>query len=914
MLNKHLALLLSSYIATSFPITAADTNKAPAKPAPAASTPAAKPAPKTAAKKGSPAPAKKTTAARRKSTPPLESANNNHVSVPRAALGREYLMSASLIPQAQAATSRGLAGKIVRFELFHNGVDLYESTQGLVVTDDLPARRLITTFPIVASDNDSVTIDFNQGMSRVFMEIWYGDSPNFDSGLRDQVAEIPLSRVFSVKRDKSALVIRQSAQVRDRRYSQNEEGRYEIRYFFSPYSKKKFTPKENTVEVERHARFFETQPQLEKTTGRTTVKIARFDLSKPVQFYYSANTPKDYEQAVMDGVLYWNRAFGKEIVKAAKAPRGVTAPASGHNVVQWVPWDSAGFAYADVLIDPRTGESRHGQAYMTSVFAFSGKARARALLRAMQKASEEKKDADTKDENAHKGIRFPGSTVCQVDRREFARRFAADLENLLATDELTDEAALRASQDYVREVVAHEVGHVLGLRHNFAGSLAATLSHKELDDWFKAYVKGDDLSPWKDKLSSSSMMEYTVFKGSVFTGWLMRAGDRVLPHDKAAIQWGYFDDKEVIKDKMLFGTDDHVGTYGDIQRFDYGTEPVVGSYAEIATYIDGLPEKLIEQFIRSRAPQDPRDRIPLEAVNLSVRSYAYPVASYFGGMLSWMKSGTRSLKLESQFPYIGDLNKPDRLKAHLKSLNDQVEKLGGVDRAFFSYLPIGLKLSLKDPAKGINPAAKIEPAKLTAELEKLLISPAYAEFVGLDEKKYRFTEDERKIIVARGKKLFTELETEVISQILGVLEKATRDLGTAANEKIEDNDVIAQFEKRVHALAETILTEKDPSKKISGLVSKSQVSVSDYKYDYDTRTAAAKALTDTIGSYRNWATEAKAGIHAKIKTDYEAQLNIANMKTFSDSMLSRPLRDWYLKQFLLLRLLPPAQPPAPPKK
>jgi predicted Zn-dependent protease len=32
---------------------------------------------------------------------------------------------------------------------------------------------------------------------------------------------------------------------------------------------------------------------------------------------------------------------------------------------------------------------------------------------------------------------------------------------------------LRASQDYVREVVAHEVGHVLGLRHNFAGSVSA---------------------------------------------------------------------------------------------------------------------------------------------------------------------------------------------------------------------------------------------------------------------------------------------------------------------------------------------------------------------------------------------------------------------------------------------------------
>ncbi len=54
-----------------------------------------------------------------------------------------------MIPQQQAATSRGLAGKIVRFELYPDSVDMYESTQGLVVTEQLPARRLLASFPIV---------------------------------------------------------------------------------------------------------------------------------------------------------------------------------------------------------------------------------------------------------------------------------------------------------------------------------------------------------------------------------------------------------------------------------------------------------------------------------------------------------------------------------------------------------------------------------------------------------------------------------------------------------------------------------------------------------------------------------------------------------------------------------------------
>ena len=126
-------------------------------------------------------------------------------------------------------------------------------------------------------------------------------------------------------------------------------------------------------------------------TGRVR-RIARFDLRQPIVFHYSANTPPEYVQAVKDGILYWNRAFGKEVVQAKRRPEGVTAPDAKLNIIQWVPWDNAGFAYADVLLDPLTGESAHGQAYITSVFASLGKARARALLRSMLDLAEPKKD------------------------------------------------------------------------------------------------------------------------------------------------------------------------------------------------------------------------------------------------------------------------------------------------------------------------------------------------------------------------------------------------------------------------------------------------------------------------------------------------------------------------------------------
>ncbi|HVV73130.1 MAG TPA: hypothetical protein VHI52_16775, partial [Verrucomicrobiae bacterium] len=154
------------------------------------------------------------------------------LAIPKAGLGKEYLFTASLIPQAQAPTSTGLAAKIVRFELFPDGVDMYESTQGLVVTEDLPARRLLATFPIVRQDRQQVVIDFNRGMRRVFTQAWTDSSLSPE---RDRVLEVPEGRVFEMRQEAGRLIVRQSVQVRNREDDPNLEQRFEVRYFLSPY-------------------------------------------------------------------------------------------------------------------------------------------------------------------------------------------------------------------------------------------------------------------------------------------------------------------------------------------------------------------------------------------------------------------------------------------------------------------------------------------------------------------------------------------------------------------------------------------------------------------------------------------------------------------------------------------------------
>jgi hypothetical protein len=837
--------------------------------------------------------------------PQLQLADGMLLAIPKTGFGKDYLFTASLIPQAQAATSTGLAARIVRFVLFSDGVDMYESTQGLVVTEDLPARRLLATFSILSQNSERVVIDFNKGMRRVFTQAWTAGGAGLNE--RDRVLDVPEGRVFEMRSEDGRLIIRQSVQARSLQDDQNLEQRFEVRYFLSPYKRGATVGKEPTAADLRYARFFETEGHIEPVTGRVSTRLARFDIRQPIVFHYSANTPSNYVQPVIDGIVYWNRAFGKEIVQAKRAPDGVTAPDAKLNIIQWVPWDNAGFAYADVLLDPITGESGHGQAYITSVFAFAGKSRARALLRAMQDLADGKKDDKKQDASPRLGVPFlAAAPACQIDPQTFARQMAVGLQELLASDELSDQAALRTSQDYVRETVAHEVGHILGLRHNFAGSLAATLTRKELDDWFRDYVAGKPLDAYTNRIPSSSMMEYTVFKGAVFIGWLMRATTEPLPHDRAAIAWGYFDSPEARDKKMLFATDDGPAKYGDVRTFDYGTNPVVNAYSEIAQIIDLLPNNVIETFISARAPRNSHDRIPLEQVNLNYSGYANQLAGQFADMLAWFNADTRSLRVENQFDFVGDLNRKDRLEAHWKYLNQQIEQLGGLDRAVFSMLPLDLKLDLKQEPAGMLVAPRLSATNLVARLEKLLNSTNYTTFVGLDEQKYSFTKEESNLILQRARKFFEELEKEVVKQVCLRLTNSARTLGSQATGTVGEQDIVAKLEERVIELSKRVITDRNETNRVPGKVDKGYVEVVEFRYDQETRLAAAKSLDDKPGSFRGWAEDAKSDLNTQLRNDVEAALNLSHFKDFKVALLSRSVREWYQKQQDILALLPPA--------
>ena len=103
---------------------------------------------------------------------------------------------------------------------------------------------------------------------------------------------------------------------------------------------------------------------------------------------------------------------------------------------------------------------------------------------------------------------------------------------------------------------------------------------------------------------------------------------------------------------------------------------------------------------------------------------------------------------------------------------------------------------------------------------------------------------------------------------------------------------------------------REETKRITGRVDKSYVEVVAFKYDQDTRLAAAKALNEKTGSFKGWADEAKSELNTQLKNEVEAAFNLSHFKDFKVSLLSRCCGSGIRSSRTFWACCP--RPPAPP--
>ena len=163
---------------------------------------------------------------------------------------------------------------------------------------------------------------------------------------------------------------------------------------------------------------------------------------KPIVYYLDPGTPEPVRSALLDGARWWNQAFEaagyRNAFQVEMLPAGADPMDVRYNVINWVHRSTRGWSYGASVVDPRTGEIIKGQVSLGS-------------LRVRQ------------DYMILEGLLAPYKNGQKPDPRM--------LETALAR---------------LRQLAAHEVGHTLGLQHNY---IASTQGRASVMDYPHPWVK-----------------------------------------------------------------------------------------------------------------------------------------------------------------------------------------------------------------------------------------------------------------------------------------------------------------------------------------------------------------------------------------------------------------------------------------
>jgi hypothetical protein len=153
---------------------------------------------------------------------------------------------------------------------------------------------------------------------------------------------------------------------------------------------------------------------------------AKSEAVEPIIYYLDRGTPEPVRSALLDGARWWNQAFESigftNAFQVKMLPEDADLLDVRYNVIQWVHRSTRGWSYGSSVSDPRTGEIIKGHVSLGS-------------------------------------LRI---------RQDFL--IAQALQAPYASDDTNDQFALEMALARIRQLSAHEVGHTIGLAHNFAAS------------------------------------------------------------------------------------------------------------------------------------------------------------------------------------------------------------------------------------------------------------------------------------------------------------------------------------------------------------------------------------------------------------------------------------------------------------
>lgn len=148
---------------------------------------------------------------------------------------------------------------------------------------------------------------------------------------------------------------------------------------------------------------------------------------KPIIYYVDRGAPELVRNALIEGASWWNQAFEaagyKNAFQVKLLPEDADPMDIRYNIIQWIHRSTRGWSYGASIDDPRTGEIIKGQVSLGSL----------------------------------------------RDRQDFL--IAEGLVQPYEDGKPTSDKMLKLALARLRQLSAHEVGHTLGLQHNFTASV-----------------------------------------------------------------------------------------------------------------------------------------------------------------------------------------------------------------------------------------------------------------------------------------------------------------------------------------------------------------------------------------------------------------------------------------------------------
>ena len=431
---------------------------------------------------------------------------------------------------------------------------------------------------------------------------------------------------------------------------------------------------------------------------------------QPIVYWLDKNIPVEYRETVKAGVLEWNKAFEKigykDAIHVEVQPDNADFDTDDmrHASIRWYLDTSDGaLAIGPRRIDPRTGEILDADIAISQ-----GWTRLPRRLAGEQFGKPMPRPAKIAGMDANDDL-----SLCAAG--EQALQEAAFGSGLLeARGELDPnspeaDAIIKAT---LKDVVTHEVGHTLGLRHNFRASTIYTDAQLSDAEFTRTHGLGGsvmDYNAWNIALGKERQGEYVMSTLGPYDYWAIEYAYRDFPK-------GADEQKELSKiaarsnePQLAYATDEEIGSNEDaadpeVNQRDLGSDPLGFARRRMA-----LSRELWERWQGRELPADEGRDVLYRNVVAGFNQYALAtqVASKYVGGVVYVRDYAGSAR--ATFTPIA----PERQREALKLVTDGLFQVDS-----FKFKPEFLTRLAADPFEaGVGERASFTLANRVLQLQ-----------------------------------------------------------------------------------------------------------------------------------------------------------------------------------------------------